>query len=57
MTETLESVEIARQTRACWMGIRRSLHELYDLPKVELCLKTRMEMAETVEALLYGCNT
>ena len=57
MTETPEMfVEIARQTRACWMRIRRYLHELYDQPKVALSLKTRMAKAETIEALLYGCR-
>ena len=51
------SVEIARRTRACWMRIRRYLRELYDQPKVELSLKTRMIKAEAIEALLYGCST
>ena len=36
------SVENARQTRACWMRIRRYLRELYDQPKVASSLKTRM---------------
>ena len=48
------SVEIARQTRACWMRIRRYLCELYDQPKVGLSLKTRKVKAEPIEALLYG---
>ena len=48
------SVEIARQTRACWMRIRRYLRELYDQPKVGLSLKTRKVKAEAIEALLYG---
>ena len=48
------SVEIARQTRACWMRIRRYSRELYDQPKVALSLKTRMVKAEAIEALLYG---
>ena len=50
-------VEIARRARACWMRIRRYLRELYDQPKVELFLKTRMVKAEAIEALLYGCST
>ena len=54
VTETPDmSVEIARQTRACWMRIRRYLRELYDQPKVALSLKIRMVKAEAVEALLY----
>ena len=59
MTEVPDmSVEIARQTRACWMCIRRYLRELYDQPKVSLSLKTRMVKAEAIEALfLYGCST
>ena len=41
ITETLDiSLEIARRTRACWMRIRRYLHELYDQPKAALSLKT-----------------
>ena len=51
------SVEIARQTRACWMRIRRYLRNLYDQPKVAFSLKTRMVKAEAIEALLYGCST
>ena len=52
------SIEIARQTRACWMRIRRYLRdELYDQQKVALSLKTRMVKAEAIEALLYGCST
>ena len=51
------SVEIARQTRACWMRIRLYLRELFDQPKVALSLKTRMVKTETVEGLLYGCST
>ena len=50
-------VEIARQTRACWMRIRRYLRELYDQPEVALFLKARIVNAETIEALLYGCST
>ena len=50
-------VEIVRRTRACWMPIRRYLHELYDQPKVALFLSTRNVKAEAMEALLYGCNT
>ena len=58
VTETPDmSVEIARQTRACWMCIRRYSRELYGQPKVALSLKTRMVKAETIEALLYGCST
>ena len=58
MTETPDiSVEIARQTRVCWMRIRRYLRELYNQPKVALFLKTRMVKAEAIEALLYGCST
>ena len=58
VTETLDmSVEIARQTRACWMRIKRYLRELYDQPKVALSLKTRMVKAEAIEALLYGSST
>ena len=57
VTETPDmSVEIARRTRAYWMRIRRYLRELYDRPKVALSLKTRMEKAEAIEALLYGCS-
>ena len=57
-TETPDmSVEIARRTRACWMLIRRYLHELYDQPKVALSLKIRMVKAEAIEAFLYGCST
>ena len=44
------SVEIARRTRACWMGIRLYLRELYDQPKVALSLKTRMVKPEVIEA-------
>ena len=51
------SVYIARRTRACWIHIRRYLPELYDQPKVELSLKTRMVKAEAIEALLYGYST
>ena len=50
------SVENARRTRACWMWISWYLLELYDQPKVTLPLKTPMVKAETIEALLYGCN-
>ena len=58
MAETSDiTVEIARQTRACWMRIRRYLCELYDQPKVVLSLKTRVVKAEAIEALLYGCST
>ena len=58
MTETPDkSVETAGRTRACWMRIRRYLRELYDQPKVALSLKTPMEKAEAIEALLYGCST
>ena len=58
MTETPDvSVEIARQTRACWMRIRRYSRELYNQPKVALSLKTRMVKAEAIEAFLYGCST
>ena len=58
VTETPDmSVEIARQTRACWMRIRQYSRELYEQPKVALSLKTRMVKAETIEALLYGCST
>ena len=48
-------VEIARRTRACWIRIRRYLRELYDQPKVELFLKTRMVKTEAIEVILYGC--
>ena len=51
------SVEIARQARACWMRIRRYSRELYGKPKVALSLKTLVEKAEAIEALLYGCST
>ena len=51
------SVELARQTRACWMRIRWYLRGLYDQPKVALSLKTRMVKAEAIEALLYACST
>ena len=51
------SAEIARRTRACWIRIRWYLRELYDQPKVALSLKTQMEKAEAIEALLYGCST
>ena len=55
VTETPDmSVEIARQTRACWMRIRRYSRELYGQPKVALSLKTRMVKAEAIEAFLYG---
>ena len=58
VTETpVMSIEIARQTRACWMRIRRYSRELYGQPKVALSLKTRMVKAEATEALLYGCST
>ena len=58
VTETPDvSVEIARQTRAYWMRIRRYLRDLYDQPKVALSLKTRMLKAEAIETLLYGCST
>ena len=58
VTETPDmSVEIARQTRACWTRIRRYSRELYGQPKVALILKTRMVKAEAIEALLYGCST
>ena len=53
----MSSVEIARQTRACWMRIRRYLRELHDQPKVALSLKTQMVKAEAIEAFLYGCST
>ena len=57
MTETPDiSVEVARQTRACWMRIGRYLCELYDQPKVALSLKIRIVKAEAIEALLYGCS-
>ena len=56
--ETLNmSIKIARRTRACWMRIRRYLHEICDQPKVALSLKTRMVKAGAIETLLYGCNT
>ena len=45
------STEVARRTRASWVRIRRYLRELYDQPKVELSLKTRMVKAEVIEAL------
>ena len=58
VTETpYMSDEIARQTRACWMRIRRYSRELYSQPKVALSLKTRMVKAEAIEAFLYGCST
>ena len=58
MTEIPDiSVEIARQTRAYWMRIRRYLRELYGQPKVVLSLKTRMVKAEAIKVLVYGCST
>ena len=51
------SVEIVRQTHACWMRIRRYLWELYDQPKVALSLKTRTVKAEVIEALLCEFST
>ena len=51
------SVEIVRQTQACWMRIRRYLWELYDQPKVALSLKTRQVKAEVIEALLCEFST
>ena len=51
------SIENARRTPACWMGIRRYSRELYGQPKVALSLKTRMVKAEAFEALLYGFST
>ena len=55
VTETPDlSPDIARWTRAFWMGIRWYLRELYDQPKVALFLKTRMVKAEAVDTLLYG---
>ena len=58
MTEVPDmSVEITRRTCACWMRIRRYLRELYDQRKVALSLKIRMDKAEAIEALLYGCST
>ena len=58
MTEVPDmSVEITRRTCACWMRIRRYLRELYDQRKVALSLKIRMNKAEAIEALLYGCST
>ena len=57
VTETPDmSAEIARRIRACWIRIKRYLHELYDQPKVALSLKIRMVKAEAIEALLYGCS-
>ena len=54
VTETPDmSAEIARRTRACWMGIRRYLRELYDQPKVALSLKARMVKAEAIEAPVW----
>ena len=45
VTETLDmSVEITRRTYACWMRIRRYLHERYDQPKAALSLKTRINV-------------
>ena len=58
VTETPDmSVEITRQTCACWIRIRRYLRELYDQPKVALSHKTRTVKAEATEALLYGYST
>ena len=58
MTKTPDmTVEIATQTRACWMGIRRYLRELYDQPKVALSFKTRIVKGEPIKALLNGCST
>ena len=58
VTETLDtSVKTARQTRACWMDIRRYLRELYGQPKVALFLKTRMVKTETIKVTLYGYST
>ena len=51
------SVGIARQTRVCWMRIRRYQREFYSQPKVALFLKIRMVKAKAIEALLYGCST
>ena len=46
-------VEIDGRTRACWIGIRRYLYELfYDQAKVALSLKTRMVKVEAIETLL-----
>ena len=58
MTEVSDmSVEIARQTRACWMRTRQYLRELYDQMEVTLSLKTRTVKAEAIEALLNGCSS
>ena len=58
MAETPDmSVKIARQTRACWMRIRRYIHELYDQPKVAISLKTRMVKTVAIEAVRYRCST
>ena len=45
------SVEIARQTRACWMRIRGYLRERYNQPKIALILKIRIIKSEATEAL------
>ena len=58
VTETPDiSVEIVKRTRACWMRIRRYLRELYNRPKVALCVKTLIIKAEAIEALMYGYRT
>ena len=58
VTETPDmSVDFARRTPTCWMGIRRYSRELYGQPKVALSLKIRMVKAEAFKALLYGCST
>ena len=52
------SVENARQTRACWMRIRRYLRELYDQPKVASSLKTRMVKRRQLRpSCMDGCST
>jgi hypothetical protein len=45
------SVAVARRTRACWMRIRRYLHEIYDQPKMTLSLKTRIVKVVVIEPL------
>ena len=51
------SIEVDRRVRNAWCSFRKYTLELYDRPSAPLELKIRMQRAEVLETMLYGCVT
>ena len=47
--------EIKRRVRLAWACYSRFKRELYDMEAAPFALKLRMQKAEVMETLLYGC--